>query len=102
VSVPITKTKSNQFAAQLHFSEMSEQERMEILERFAGLVLESALARLLLELSEPEQAKLDLYLDAHQGSDDLVEYLLNTYPIFKDFLEEEMEVLQEEAIAITS
>jgi hypothetical protein len=94
--------RTDQFAAQLHFSAMSDEEKQEVLERFAGLVLESALARLLLELTDAEQAKLDLYLDTHEGSEDLIEYLLSTYPIFKDFLEEEMEVLQEEAIAITA
>lgn len=82
----------------LRLSKMSESEREEVVGSLAGLALEAAFGRLLLDLSETEQASLELYVDTHRNDENVIEYLLKTYPILGDLLEEELKVLQQEAI----
>lgn len=82
----------------LRLSKMSESEREEVVGSLAGLALEAALGRLLLDLSETEQASLELYVDTHRNDENVIEYLLKKYPILGDLLEEELKVLQQEAI----
>jgi hypothetical protein len=91
--------REKKFVEALQLSKMSEAEREEVVGSFVGLALEAALGRLLLSLSETEQASLELYVDSHRNDENVIEHLLKTYPILGDFLEEELQALQQEAIA---
>jgi hypothetical protein len=94
--------RENKLAEALHLDKMSEVEQQEVLGNMVGLALEAALGRLLLELSETEQATLELYVDTHRNDENIIEYLIKTYPMLSDLLEEELQALQQEAITVTS
>lgn len=97
----MTQIQNNtQLQQALNLDKMSEKEREEVASDFLELSFEAALGRLLLGLSDAEQASLELYLDTHQDDDSVSDYLLKKYPIFSDYLEEELQALQEEAITV--
>lgn len=96
----LEKELQEEFSQALKLESMSLEERAATVGKFAELALEAALGRLLLTLDETEQIKLELYVDTHPNDQHTIEYLLKTYPLFTDFLEEEMQALQREAIAI--
>jgi hypothetical protein len=92
--------ESDAFSSAIQLDAMSETEREAALGKLAGLALEAALGRLLLVLEESEQMKLELYLDSHPQGENTIDYLLKTYPRFNDFLEEEVQALQVEAVTV--
>ncbi len=89
-------------AERLDLEHMSEGERTAVLERFGILIIESAVGRLLLALTDKKVEELELYLNVHQDIEDVFEYLLNNYPVFEDIVEEEIVALQGEAAAVIS
>jgi hypothetical protein len=98
----LDNTTAEESSSALNLHEMSPTEQEAVLGEMAGLALEAALGRLLLVLdeNEPERLKLELYLETHQNDENMLEYLLSTYPILGDFLEEELHALQAEVVAV--
>lgn len=93
----INTNSPSRLVALLKLDAWSALERDLFLEKSGQLILDAAVERLLLGLSEPELAQLELYLDSHGESDDIVGYLSDTYPQFADLLAEEVTALQAEA-----
>lgn len=89
-------------ATALQLNKMSGEEQQVVLEEMLGLALEAALGRLLLSLSESEQAVLELYVDTHRDDENMLDHLFKSYPAFSDLLEEELQALEQEAVAVTS
>lgn len=76
------------------------QQREAFLERTGGIIVDSALNRLLATLNEGQIAHLDLYLVTNPEVEDVLSYLLQTYPDFMSIVEEEILAFQTEAAAI--
>ncbi len=77
-------------------------EREAFLEKSGQLILDAAIARLLLSLNESELAQLELYFDSHDDVEDMIGYLSDSYPRFVDILGEEAAAFQAEAEQIIS
>lgn len=82
--------------------EMSESERDALLAQAGSIIIDSAVGRLLLSLSEAEVAQLELYFDTHEKIEDIVSHLFNTYPLFDDIIQEEVIALQYETEKVVS
>ncbi|NCT02240.1 hypothetical protein GW766_03270 [Candidatus Parcubacteria bacterium] len=95
-------TPQSRLVALLALDTWSDTERNIFLEKSGQLILDAAVARLLLVLSEAELAKLELYLDSHKNIKDIIGYLSDTHPQFVDILGEEAVALQAEAEQIVS
>ena len=65
-------------------------------------VQEAALIRLISTLGEEEAAKISAHLGEADESEDVVMYLLEHYPQFATFIEEESALLEEEAKGVVS
>lgn len=76
------------------------EQREVFLERTGGIIVDSALNRLLTTLSEGQVAQLDLYLVTNPEVEDVLSYLLQTYPDFMSIVEEEILAFQNEAAAV--
>jgi hypothetical protein len=86
----------------LQIDAMPEAQQAAFFERVGAVVLESALNRLLMSLTEDKAAELELYLDTHDDSIDLFTYLTERYPMFEEYIEEEAQALQQEILDIMS
>ncbi len=75
----------------LEFTESREQVAM--LEELAEATLESCLVRFVCEYTEPEQAELETWVDAHVNDPTLTEDLLKMFPKFATILSDELERL---------
>lgn len=76
---------------------MTEAEQQSFMARVGTLVLEAAVGRLLLELSEAEVFALQTHLQTEAGTEDVVAHLLQNYPQFKVCLEAELAGFQADA-----
>lgn len=92
----------SKLAKAFKIDEMPEAERDAFFARAGMIIIDAAVGRLLLSLNEVEVAKLELYFDTHEDVEDIMSYLLDTYPTFEDFLQEETLVLQSEAEKVIS
>lgn len=72
------------------------------LAQLGSVIIDAAVGRLLLSLSEDEVTELESYLSTTEDDNDLFEYLLKTYPNFEKLLQEEATALQTEAEQIVS
>lgn len=86
----------------LQVDAMSEAERDEFVARTGGVIIDAAVNRLLTSLSESNAAQLELYLGSHEHIPDIFGYLIETYPLFEEYLAEEIENLKNEAIEIVA
>ena len=92
----------NKLAKAFKIDEMPEAEQDAFFARAGMIIIDAAVGRLLLSLSEAEVAQLELYFDTHENVEDIIKHLLETYPSFEDFLHEEAAALQAEAEKVIS
>ncbi len=90
----------NNLAKAFKLESMSESEQNAFLVRAGGIVTDAAVGRLLVSLDEAEVAKLELYINTHEDTDDLLAYLISEYPSFEELLQEEAAALQTEAAEV--
>ena len=93
------KTKLGQVFS---LEEMSETERDAFLERVGSIIIDSAVGRLLLSLTEEQVVHLELHLESSSENSDVFAYLIKEYPNFEKLVEEEVSALQTEAAKIVS
>lgn len=86
----------------LQVDDMTEAERDEFLNRAGAVVIDAAVSRLLVSLSESEAAQLELYLGSHEHIEDIFGYLIKTYPTFEEYLAAEIVNLKNEALEIVT
>ena len=84
-------------AAALQFDTWPEAEQIAFLAEFGAVVSQAAIARLLVSLDEAAVAELEAYLDQVTEETDVIAHLLETYPDFERFVNEEATALREEA-----
>ncbi len=82
--------------------EMSVAERDAFMARAGMIIIDAAVGRLLLSLTEAEVAQLELYFDTHENVEDIMAYLIDTYPAFEGLLQEEAMALQAETEKVIS
>jgi hypothetical protein len=92
----------NKLSQAFPLEEMSETERDAFLERVGSVIIDSAVGRLLLSLTEAQVANLELHLESNSDTSDVFAYLLNEYPNFEKLVEEEVVALRTEAVTIVS
>ena len=71
--------------------------RLSVLCCYAWTFAEATINRLLISLEEDEVKDLEQKMASWSDNEDLVVYLMKTYPKFETFLTEEAVALQEEA-----
>jgi hypothetical protein len=86
----------------INFDAWSEAEQLSFMASSGQLILDAAVNRLLLSLGESDIAKLELYLDTHGETTDVLSYLSQTYPQFDELITEEVVAFQAEAERIVS
>lgn len=86
----------------INFDAWSEAEQLSFMASSGQLILDAAVNRLLLSLGESDIAKLELYLDTHRETTDVLSYLSQTYPQFDELITEEVVAFQAEAERIVS
>ena len=89
-------------AEHFELDKLSEEELLAFYDRMGQIIIDAALGRLLLSLPESKVAELELYLESHKNSGDAVSYLLTTFPVFEEYLEEETLAFQREALRVVS
>ena len=78
---------------------LPEDEKIVLLRDLGELVLESALLRLVADLTPEQSAALDQYSDTVTDSEMLIKHLFEHYPRFEIILNEEIKAFKEEAMA---
>jgi hypothetical protein len=84
----------------LGIDQLSPDEQAVFLSDIGDLVFESALLRLVADLTPDQESSLDHYLETEPQSEVLMEYLFTHHKGFEKILEEEIIAFKEEAIAI--
>lgn len=89
--------QENTLASILGIDEMSEEEQEVFIERVGSIVLDATVGRLLVSLDEDQVQELENYFDTVAESDDVFLHLIENYPQFEAYLQEEVAGLQSEA-----
>ncbi len=79
---------------------LTEDEKVAMLRDLGDLVLESALTRLVADLSNEQVVALDQYSDNVTDTETLLKHLFEHYPNFENLLQEEIIAFKEEANSI--
>jgi len=79
---------------------LSVEEQAAFLSDVGELILETALVRLVSELSLTQQHSLDAYMDAKPEPEILLSHLLEHYKNFNSILENAIEEFKEDALAV--
>ena len=86
----------SKFAEAAGFTDMTEAQQAAFLQQAGEVVFESALARLVAGMDDAAIEELQEYLEGVSEDDNVLEYLMATYPAFSDHVVEEAEALQAE------
>jgi len=81
---------------------LTDEEKVVFLNEIGDLVLESALLRLVADLTDDQQEALDQFLEAEPDADTLMKHLLAHHANFETLLEEEMVAIREETQTVMS
>lgn len=84
----------------LGIDKLSPDEQAVFLSDIGDLILESALLRLIADLTADQESSLNHYLETEPQPEVLMEYLFEHHKSFETILEEEIIAFKEEAIAI--
>ena len=84
----------------LGLDELSLEEQSAFLSEVGDVVFQTALVRLVSELSEEQQHALETYLDTEPEPDVLLAHLLEHYEMFKKILESAVLEFKEDALAV--
>lgn len=84
------------------FSEMTDEEKAELLDNIGSVIMESAVLRFITSAEEKEISKLEQFIDRYENDDALLEKLLREFPSFQDTLEEEIAAFKTEAVEVLS
>ena len=84
----------------LGIDQLSPDEQAVFLSDIGDLVFESALLRLVADLTPDQESSLDHYLETEPQSEVLMEYLFTHHKGFEKILEEEIIAFKEEAIEV--
>jgi len=79
-----------ELASKIGLSEMTEVERSHYLFEMQTLIMEAALLQYMNKESEDEQSIFMSWLQAHQNDEELWPKLHQTFPVFKEILETEI------------
>ena len=91
------KEMNSLLATALGIEEMSPEQRDAFLEKTGSIIIDAAVGRLLLSMTEEEIAQLETSLGADVAPEDMFTYLLETYPNFEKIINEETIAFREEA-----
>jgi hypothetical protein len=89
-------TEEDTIVTMLGLADMSEAEREEFLESVGSVVIESAVLKFMVSLSLGEQQVFESWLETHKEDSSVLEKALETYPLFAEIVQEEMEAFQSE------
>ncbi len=89
-------TEEDTIVTMLGLADMSVAEREEFLESVGSVVIESAVLKFMVSLSLEEQQAFESWLETHKEDSDVLEKALETYPLFAEIVQEEMEAFQSE------
>lgn len=79
---------------------LSEEERVVFLSNIGDVIMESALLRLVADLSPDQQAALEQFLESEPDGETLMKHLLEHHKAFESLLEEEIIAFKEDAVAV--
>lgn len=92
-----TSTIQNDIEEILGLRDMSEEEQGSFLHRVGELIIESAVLKYVVSLSDEDRFTFDVWLEAYHHDERLLEVACETYPLFAETLTNEMDVFQSEA-----
>ncbi len=84
----------------LGLTELEPLEEAVFIANLGDLILEQALVALIMDFNEGQMEALDYYLSLEPSSEDLLKYLLKSYPQFEAILMDQIIAFKEEAEAI--
>lgn len=87
---------SNDIESILGISDMLPEEQAMFFDRIGELVVESAVLRFVVTLTEDMRLAFEQWLEARQASEDLLQAACETYPHFGELLTEEMQAFHME------
>ena len=79
------------------FSNMSEEEKAELLDDVGSLIIESATLRFIVESDAAEAERFESFVEEHAEEDEMLQNVLKSFPRFEELLQEEIVVFKEEA-----
>lgn len=79
---------------------LSAEEKVVFLSNIGDVIMESALLRLVADLSTDQQAALEQFLESEPDPETLMKHLLEHHKEFEHILEEEVIAFKEEALAV--
>ncbi len=82
------------------FSEMNDEEQVELLDSIGSSIFESALVRYLADAKEDEASAFQEYLDEHKENVDAFEQVATTFPRFATLVFEEAQAFRAEAMRL--
>lgn len=81
-------------------NEMSDEEKVALLDDIGSVVLESAILRLVAGMDEGEAAAFDTFVESHSGSETFIEDTIKTYPSLEALITEEVVAFKEDATKV--
>ncbi|MCA9356926.1 hypothetical protein H6784_00660 [Candidatus Nomurabacteria bacterium] len=81
----------------LGINKLPENEQVEQIEKVGMMIINAAVGRLLVSLDESEVKELEDFLATSTGTEDVFQYLLETYPQFEGHVQDEVTGLYSEA-----
>ncbi len=75
---------------------MSFEEQAMFFDRIGAMVIESAMLRFVVTLTQDARLSFEQWLEARQTNEDLIEAACETYPYFGELLTEEMQAFHSE------
>ena len=84
----------------LGLDELSDEEKLIFLNEIGDTILQSALLRLVTDLSTDQQAALDQFLETEPEAEALLKHLFEHHKNFEQILTEEIASFKEEAVAV--
>jgi hypothetical protein len=78
----------------LGINHLASDKKNELLNDYGQILIEASIGRLLLSLENSQLEKLESYLENVTDDEDVIAYLLRTYPEFQPIVEEEAKALE--------
>ncbi|MEX0917707.1 MAG: hypothetical protein WDZ93_00970 [Candidatus Paceibacterota bacterium] len=82
--------------------ELSDEEKAELLNDIGMTIIESATLRFLAESDEPDGERFESLLSSIEGNEDGFQKVLEEFPRFAEFLNEEAAAFKREALSVLS
>lgn len=84
----------------LGLPDMAEEERLDFYEHVGELIIESATLRYMVGLNPEERADFEIWIDAHQDNEQVIEAAAERFPDFAEMLMSELAAFRSEAVRV--